>query len=174
MSIEGRLERINADLREFQIEFERFFRGQRVTPPDEIRQRIQAELRHVRQAPGKGVAENFMVAQAEARFNSYSELFNRRVRDLEMGGRKIRPKGATVDVDRGVVFGERVEGQAVEALYRGLHRQGKDPRFDLDTFRSYLERQRDAIRKKTGCQNVQFRLSSENGHTKLKAKPVSA
>ncbi|MEM7480613.1 MAG: MXAN_5187 C-terminal domain-containing protein [Acidobacteriota bacterium] len=173
MDIEGRIERVEDDLRLFQVEFERFFRGERATPPEEIRQRVLGDLRNLRTAKLQGVADTFRVSQLEARFNSYSELFNRRTRDFEMGGRRRVVTGTYVDVDRGVIFGERVDQKAAEALYRGLHRRGAEPRFDLETFQGYLDRQREAIRAKTGCSHVQFRLSDEAGRTKLKAKPVT-
>jgi len=67
----------------------------------------------------------------------------------------------------------------VAALYHGLaggdagdKREG--PRFDLASFGSYLERQAAAIRVKTGCEEVQFRLAAEDGKLKLKARPLAS
>ena len=43
---------------------------------------------------------------------------------------------------------------------------------DLDRFGAYLERQAEAIRSKTGCREIQFRVAVEDGKMKLKAKPI--
>ena len=40
-------------------------------------------------------------------------------------------------------------------------------------FRGYLAQQIESIRLKTGCDAVQFRIATEDGKLKLKAKPVS-
>ena len=43
---------------------------------------------------------------------------------------------------------------------------------DLDAFATYLARQQQLIRDRTGCDQVSFRIVEENGKKKLKAKPV--
>jgi len=45
---------------------------------------------------------------------------------------------------------------------------------ELEAFRGYISRQIESIRIKTGCDAVQFRLATEEGKLKLKAKPVGA
>jgi hypothetical protein len=70
---------------------------------------------------------------------------------------------------------DRLEPEAVAALYGALTReQGGTPAMQLDAFRGYLARQIEGIRLKTGCEAVQFRLASEDGKLKLKARPVGA
>ena len=41
-----------------------------------------------------------------------------------------------------------------------------------DYFRAYIDRQAEAIRKKTGCAEIQFRIAVEEGKMKLKARPL--
>jgi hypothetical protein len=74
----------------------------------------------------------------------------------------------------GIVFGAQLEPGAVSALYEGLASRGEGPKFDLDSFGTYLARQVAALREKTGCDEVQFRLAEEEGKLKLKARPVPA
>jgi len=67
----------------------------------------------------------------------------------------------------------------VAALYEQVTAAGapgggaEGPRFDLASFGSYLQRQSAAIRAKTGCAEVQFRLAAEDGKLKLKARPLA-
>ena len=53
-----------------------------------------------------------------------------------------------------------------------LARRGAAAKLDLESFRSYLARQIEEIRAKTGAEQVQFRLTEEQGKVKLKARPV--
>lgn len=180
MHAEEELNRLDRLIRDLRIEIERFFNGASPTPPEDLKIHIQRQIRHLRNANLQAAAEHFRLGSLEARFNSLNELFNRRLRSREVGqgtGRQsasgaVEP-ASQHDARRGVVLDDAVEPAAVEALYTGLHqRPGDGPGFDLDSFRTYLKRQISTLRDKTGCREVQFRLSEEDGKLKLKAKPL--
>jgi hypothetical protein len=174
------LDLLNREIQQLRIDFERFFNGALPFPPDELRTRVQNQLRHLRSQKGASAVDAFRLGDLEARFNSYNELFNRRVRDQEEGrqpaARPVPPPAPRrYDPAQGIVVGDRVDPDAAEALYQGLvTAPGEAPRFDLDSFQTYLARQVTAIREKTGCTQVQFRLATEDGKVKLKARPVAA
>jgi hypothetical protein len=174
-SIQEDLEKLSVDIQQLRIEFERFLSGAVATPPEELRSRVQALFRQLRGRTTHSVAEGFQLGELEARFNTYNERFNRRLREVEEGrpaSRAIAPPPRRFDVRRGVVFGPAIDPEAVEALYQELAGAGGGPKFDLGSFQSYIERQVGAIRAKTGCSEVQFRLAEEEGKLKLKARPV--
>ena len=173
-------------IEKWKIEFERFLAGAAVIPPDVDRAKLVRDLRELRTANLRTSADQFRLASLEARFNSYSELFNRRLRDREegRGTRPPRPAAAAAerrfDAAAGVVVTDRLESEAVDALYQSLTRRpgsgagaSAAPAMALDTFRGYLSQQIESIRLKTGCEAVQFRIATEDGKLKLKAKPVS-
>lgn len=166
------------DIRLLQIEYEKYFNGALPIPPEDFRNRVQTQIRNLRNTTTTSAVDNFRLADLEARFNSYNELFNRRVREREEGRHRAhRPAPVEVrrfDPRKGIVVGETVDPEAAEALYQGLASgPGDGPRFDLDSFQTYLARQAAAIRAKTGCAEVQFRLADEEGKLKLKARPLS-
>lgn len=171
------LDLLQRDIRQLQIDFERFFNGGLPLPPEELRNRIQAQLRFLRNLSITAAVDSFRLNDLEARFNSYNEMFNRRLRDAEEG-RTHHKVFAFVEKQRfdprgGIVFGSEIDSEAAEALYHGLASgAGDGPRFDLDSFQTYLRRQTEAIRQKTGCTEVQFRVAEEDGKLKLKARPV--
>jgi hypothetical protein len=171
-------------IEKFKVEFERFLAGAILIPPEEHRMKLVRDLRELRGANLRASADQFRLASLEARFNSYSELFNRRLRDREegRGGRHARPAPPSaalhrqLDAATGVVVTDRLEPDAVDALYQSLTRRGGSggaPAMELTTFRGYLSQQIESIRLKTGCDAVQFRIATEDGKLKLKAKPVS-
>lgn len=173
-------DRLGRDINQLRVDFERFFNGALPFPPEELRGRVQAQIRQFRGMNLLAAVDNFRLADLEARFNSYNELFNRRLRDIEEGRHQApRPVAAPAprrfDPETGIVFGDRIDPEAVQALYQGLATApGEGPRFDLDSFQTYLAKQMAAIRDKTGCSQVQFRLAAEDGKVKLKARPVTA
>lgn len=171
------LDALQRDIRQYQIDFERFFNGGLPLPPEELRNRIQTQLRNLRNTNITAAVDSFRLNDLEARYNSYNEMFNRRLRDVEEG-RGPHRVFAVVEKQRfdprgGIVFGSNIDSEAAEALYHGLASgPGDGPKFDLDSFQTYLRRQTEAIRQKTGCDEVQFRVAEEDGKLKLKARPV--
>ncbi|HVR08088.1 MAG TPA: MXAN_5187 C-terminal domain-containing protein [Thermoanaerobaculia bacterium] len=183
------IDRLAGEIRQLRVDFERFFSGALALPPDELRRRVQADLRQLRNVNAMTAVERFRLSDLEARHNSYDELFSRRLRDREEGRRRAgqtavaappSPPPARYDPGAGIVIGHEPDPRAVAALYDGLTTvgaaggSGEGPRFDLASFGSYLQRQAAAIRDKTGCAEVQFRLAAEDGKLKLKARPVPA
>lgn len=175
------LDQLGRDIQQLRVDFERFFNGALPFPPEELRGRVQAQIRQLRGMSNLATAvDTFRLGDLEARFNSYNELFNRRVRDQEEGRAPVAhavpsPAPRRFDPAQGITLGARIDPEAAEALYHGLAASpGDSPRFDLDSFQTYLARQVAAIREKTGCDQVQFRLANEDGKVKLKARPVTA
>jgi hypothetical protein len=176
-AVQEALDRVGQDIKQLRVDFERFFSGALPIPPEELRGRVEAQLRVLRNT-SVTVAESFRLGDLEARFSSYNEFFNRRLRDREEGRQRstqsLPREPAGFDAARGILVGDSVAPEAAAALYHGLASATQGPRFDLDTFAAYLLRQAAAIRAKTGCAEVQFRLAHEDGKTKLKARPVGA
>ncbi|MEM8961226.1 MAG: MXAN_5187 C-terminal domain-containing protein [Acidobacteriota bacterium] len=169
-----RMNRLTSQIRKLEVDYRRFFAGDLLVPPDELRDAIQREVRLLRSANIKGVAENFRLNSLEARLNSHLELFGRQLRKRELGEDRRRADGTAPrhDPEKGVVIDRGLEDTAVQALYRGLHGKSQTATMDIDRFRSVLARHADAIRSKTGCDEIQFRVASEGGKLKLKAKPI--
>lgn len=167
------IDRLGASIQRFRIDSQRFFAGDLRFPPAELRDRIVADLRRLRGSNLKGAAASFRLGTLEAQFQSYVDLFGRRLRKRELG--EVPPAAdvpgtASADPQKGVVIGERESPAAVEALYRTVRRH--NPEMDLDRFRIYIHRQAEVIRTKTGCSEIQFRVAVQDGKMKLKAKPV--
>jgi hypothetical protein len=181
------IDHLAAEIQRLRVDFERFFSGALLIPPDELRRRVQAQLRQLRSVNAMSAVDRFRLGDLEARHNSYDELFSRRLRDREESrphtGHAPPPPRAMppprYDPGAGIVIGPDPDPHAVAALYEGLTAAGapgggaEGPRFDLASFGSYLQRQAAAIRDKTGCAEIQFRLAAEDGKLKLKARPLA-
>lgn len=175
-SLERDFDRFEASLKRLRVEYEKFFNGALPQPPEEQQKRLADELKRLRNQPQMSAAESFRLSGLEARYNSYSELFGRRLRDLEEGriaAARLERARQMPDPEAGLTVREELTPEVVESLFAGLCRGAEPPRFDLDSFGSYLERQLSQIRQKSGRRSVRFRVEREGSKVKLKAKPIA-
>lgn len=159
---------------EFRVYGQRFFAGDLKLPPDELREKIMSTLRRLQNSKLATSVDSFRLGALEGRFNSHLELFGRRLRERETGAAVRRTQERPElqhDPKAGVLMSR--DG-AVEALYKGLYAQGPGRRagMDLERFRGHLRKQAEAIRAKTGCTDIQFRIAEEEGKKKIKARPI--
>jgi len=176
-NLDSKLAQLAEAVEQFRVDAERFFNGGLALPPEELRTRVQGMLRELRGVTLRAAADQYRLGSLEARFNSLSELFGRRLRDREEGRgapapRVAAPERPAFDARAGIVLRDAGEAAAVEALWSGLAAAGGGKRLELETFRGYVARQVAEIRAKTGAGAVQFRVVEEEGRLKLKAKPL--
>jgi hypothetical protein len=175
-TLKPRLDRLDGDIRRLKIEYDKFLNGAVPTPPDELRAELLSELRALRGHNATSYADGFLLGSLEARLNSLSELYNRRVREAEMGlgpPSSGAPKARQYDPYSGVVFRDEVTSDAAHALYEELYGSpDRRARTDFSSFLHFLEQKASTIRDLTGCHEVQFRIDSRDGRLALKAKPV--
>lgn len=178
-NFEARLGQLAEAIEQFRVDGERFFNGGLALPPEELRTRLQAMLRDLRGVQLRAAADQYRLGALEARFNSLSELYGRRLREREEGRGPLVARAAAApapprfDPREGVVLRDTAEAAAVEAIWSGLAAAGGGRRLELETFRGYLAKQIDEIRAKTGAASVQFRVVEEDGKLKLKARPIA-
>jgi hypothetical protein len=179
------LDTLERDLRSMRIEFERFFAGGADVAPESLVLELARRIRDLRLLT-HGVAEGFRLTTLEAQFNSYREMFQRRLRSREIGAETSHlpqraadepppPERVVIDPRQGIVVRERVPSEVAEALHRELCQgNSKLGKVDATTLLGFLERQAADLRARTGCSSVRFRLVQEEGELRLKAKPVGA
>jgi hypothetical protein len=189
------LDALDAGLQEFRLQFGRFFAGDLPTPPEELRQQLLARLRAARGGTGSGhgpgavrsVADTFRLTQLEAQFNTYNELFNRRLRRREEGPRRSgtfaagrpasRPVRDAAPAPRPVAPAPEpgsLSSQRIEELHRQLYPRGAhDGAPDLAQFGALLSSQAESLRQRTGCRDVTFRVSEDGGRRRLLVKAVA-
>lgn len=178
MEIQASIERLDRDIQQLKIDFERFFNGNLPIPPEEFRQGVRQQIRALRSSPIQTLVDRFRLNTLEARFNTLNELFNRRLREREEGA-MAQPKVVapttqpSYDPYQGVVVGEAPPPEAIQALFRELYDDDAPAaNANFAKFQTYLLRQMVTIRERSGCSEVKFRITNEDGQLKLKAKPI--
>lgn len=175
-SVDELLMDLDRDIRRFRIDFERFFSGNLPIPPEQRRISIINQIKELRAVRKRTVGHRFRFNTLEAKFNALLVLFNRRLREFELGrkGRRAEASAAAdFDPQQGVVIDEKPSDAAAQALFQGLYADSETgPKADFEKFQTYIAKQTQKIRDKTGCDQVSFRVATEKGKLKLKAKPV--
>jgi hypothetical protein len=175
--IEEAVDNLDLKIRRLKIEYDRFFNGGLDRPPEQFRQTINADIQALRTVHIKDFSLRFRLTNLEARFNTYSVLFHRRIQEMEEGSMLERRSASgprqVFDPRGGIVIDETPPRGAVKALFDEVYADDKD-RSDANftRFHTYLLQQVTNIRQKTGCMGVKFRVESTDGKTKLKARPV--
>ena len=180
MEIQESIDRLERDIRQLKIDFERYFNGGLPIPPEDFRQAVRQQIQKLRSQRLRALVDRFRLNTLEARFNTLDELFNRRLREREEGlagappaARLAAPTPRHYDPYRGIVVGEAAPPEAIKALYKELYDDATPTaEANFRRFHTYLLGQMATIRERSGCDEVSFRIANEEGRLKLKAKPV--
>jgi hypothetical protein len=195
------LEQIEKGIRQLKIEWDKFFGGVERTPPNELRSRIEALLRRYAAGEIRNSTERFRYQTLTARYNTFNELWNKRLRALEEGrpmglhGRALAIREAELLAMRPARAEEpetlrappprpgeiRVESaeldvQAVRELFGRFidarQTTGETGVVRFENFQKLITQQTTRILTEKGAQAVDFRLETKDGKVSLKAKAV--
>jgi hypothetical protein len=168
------IEQLERELRRLELDYHRYFAGALELPPELFQQDLRSRLAQLRSQPIQGVADRFRLNTLTDRFNTLSEHFRRRLRDLESGREPRRVSTERgYDPHQGIVLDGVPPPEALRALYEALYGPiaGSTP---FPAFRDRLLRRLEAIRARSGCPHVRLRVEMADGRPRLKARPVES
>jgi len=197
MATEDDLDQLEHMFRQLQIEWEKFFGGVEKKAPNELRARVEAIVKRYAYTEIRNNTERFRYQALASRYNTFNELWNKRVRAIEEG----RPLGlhgraaamaapaarspataasrAAAAPSGGGEFRVRSAAQdesAVRALYekflQARQQAGEKGTVKFDNFQKLISQQASRIMADKGAQAVDFRLETKEGKVSLKAKVV--
>ena len=192
MAIEDDIALLERGIRELQVEWEKFFGGVEKKPPLELRARIEGLIKRYAYADIRNNSERFKYQSLTARYNTFNELWNKRLRALEegrpLGGHAGRPsppapaprsaipeapraaQAAAFRVERGedatvvrALFDEYVEARKQAGDRGGMN---------FENFQKVVKDQTKRILTEKNARAVDFRLEVKEGKVTLKAKPI--
>jgi hypothetical protein len=201
MATEDDLDQLERMLRQIQIEWEKFFGGMEKKPPVELRGRLEGIIRKYAYTEIRNNTERFRYQTLSSRYNTFNELWNKRMRAIEEGrpvglhGRLAvapppapaappapapsRAAAASAVSAGGSEFRVRSpekDESAVRALYdkflQARQQAGEKGTVKFDNFQKLISQQASKIMADKGAQAVDFRLETKEGKVSLKAKVV--
>ena len=202
MPLSEDLDRLEILIRQLQAKWDMFFSGVERKPPQELQGQVDVLIKRYANAEIRNNGERFRFQTLTARFTSFNELWQKRLRAREegkvFGMHGLRAEqlpapppaptpaapapAATAPsasvAGRGefrVADGQRDQA-AIKALYESYvaerKRAGDAAAPAFDSFRQLVSQQAERIRHEKGAKAVDFRLETKDGKVSLKARVV--
>ena len=196
MTVDEELNLMESHLRRLKIEYEVFFNNPQKKPPSDLEWKVVTLMRKFSDGSRLSFSQRFRYNEMAQRYAIYSDLWRKKSRIREEGYR--RPQDALLSV-QGVreeepeqkhkVFGvghhedqpfvvqcsdAKTEAGKVEKLYQALSdakkKNGESVSGSLDSFKSFVQKKTQEIRKQHKCEKVEYAVEVQDGKVKLRAK----
>jgi len=182
-SLAADFHRLDVGIRQLKVQYDMFMAGSLKTEPRELRSRLERLIRkYSHQSIGR-YAQNFRFNAICSRFNSFCELWAKRVRLMEEGehrhtseserlGLKERlvARCRVVDPEASQPDLRRMHSRFVDAQRRNGVGDAKIPSFD--SFLRSIASQTRKLRREAGCDSVELRLIERDRAVQVKARPA--
>jgi hypothetical protein len=175
MGFQEDMAKLQRTFRLLEREYEQWFSGALPKPPSETQKVCEDIVKRYNISPPRNLAEQSLFSMLQARYNTYTEMWNRRTRLKEEGrlpGGKDHPKktapkasppkpAAPADPFR----------QVFESFVAAKQKAGEaTSKLSYESFRKTLEKQADQIRSAKG-KDVDFGVTVKDGKVSVVARP---
>jgi hypothetical protein len=176
--LDNELDETERAIAQLKRDFEMYFCGAAKQPPIDSRTKLEKIIRKQGQSQGFSYAQRFRFNTLSARFNTYQDLWSKQLKAKEEGkfaaGNSPLPPSKEAPITTKI---RRTTINKTENLFsqyaQNREKNGEaPPNMDLNKFSKLIDSQRDALKKKYGCKDVEFYIAVEEGKTRLKAKPL--
>jgi hypothetical protein len=195
MALQEDLDHLDVTIRQLQVKWDLFFSGQEKKPPSELQGQVEALIRRYANAEIRNNGERFRYHGLTARFTSFNELWQKKLRAREEGkafgmhglrAERLPPPPPPPPPPR-MAAGTAASGEvrvadpardaaAVRELYERFveakRRAGEKTAPAFESFRDLIGKQTERIRSEKGAAAVDFRLETRDGKVALKARIV--
>ena len=197
-TIDEDLSQLEKDIRQLKIEYEQYFGGGKKRPPSDIEWRIDTLLkRYSDRGAEMTYGQRFKYGNLTQMYSKYREIFRKRLKQKEEGtvqrhfgaaareieAERTRKRAANGSHEIRFPFAISWEDPAhekkkVERLYEAFRdakeRAGEDvERLTLESFLQFVGKKTDELKKQQGAHEVEYIVSLESHHARLKARVKS-
>ena len=189
------LDKLEEDIRKLKNKYDQFFNGISKMAPLQDRRNIEVYIYELGKQKMRDNTRRFRFNTLLTRYNQFREMWSRKMREREEGPMEFRRRQAAFSVgedagaplsppppvtsarpDPYVKVATGSNGDAVRKLYDEIERAhlklGKLPPITIEQLGQMVQKQSEAVRSRYHVNNVAFRVETEDGKVKLKAKPV--
>jgi len=168
------------DFKLLEREYEQWFSGALPTPPWDTQKKCERIVREYNRNPPRNLSEQTIFSMHQAKFNTYMEMWNRRMRLKEEGklptGRSERSKRvpqptAPREPGAGGGGGDDHYRKVFESYVAAKQQAGEATgKIKFESFKSALKKQADQLKASRGIQNVNFGVSVKDGKVSVVAR----
>lgn len=196
MNIDEELNQLEDGVRRLKIEYDIFFGGGSKKPPTDVEWRVQTLMKRCSDGRRMTYGQRFKFSAIQQKYAVYNSLWQQKLRIKEEGYR--RPQDALLAIQGVRTFEDKEPDQEVidisspepfriafsdvetdqkkvKALYEAMVEARKESKSkgsagSFDSFREFVKKKTEQIRKEYGSSAVEYSVEMENGQVKLKAK----
>ena len=198
-TIEEDLSQLERDIRQLKIEYEQYFGGGKARPPSDIEWRIDTLLkRYSDRGVQMNYGQRFRYGNLAQMYSKFREIFRKRLKQKEEGtvqrhfgaaAREIEEqralRRAEAEKSKPVQFPFAVswrdpdhEKKKVEQLFAAFRdakaQVGEDTEpLTMDAFQTFVRQKTDQLKKQQDAHEVEYVVSVEGKHARLKARVKS-
>jgi hypothetical protein len=178
--IDQELDRLEYEIRRLKVEYDIFFNGGTVRPPNDTRGRVETAIKRIYDSRGMSFGQRFRYNSLVARFNVMRELWRRQTQDREESGRPPTAEVHTALREQVAIIrcqDPKHEPEKVSELYDQLvaakRKCGeKLGALSLEVFTQFLTSRADQIKDNLSADAVDFVVGVDNGRVKFAARPA--
>lgn len=197
MTVDEELNVLDESVRRLKIEYDVYFGGGSKKPPADTEWRVQSLIKKFSDSGKLTFAQRFKYNSIAQKYALFSDLWRKKLRIKEEG--YSRPQDAVLGIagmrteeaqaasealEEGTAAAEpfkthctdvEAEHDKVQALYQAMMEARKkagdsSAAGNFDSFKAFVKKKTDQIRKDYGCDAVEYSVEVENGQVRLKAK----
>jgi hypothetical protein len=199
-TVEEDLAQIEKDIRQLKIEYEQYFGGGRKRPPTELEWRLETLLkRYSDRGAEMNYAQRFRYSNLVQMYTKYRDIFRKRLkareegtvqrhfgaaaREIENERARSRTAGPPPDTSIQLPFvisckDPEQEKAKVEQLYVALRtakeKAGENTQtLTIEAFQRFVRLKTDQLKKQENASEVEYVVSVEDKHPRLKARVKS-
>lgn len=200
MTVDEELNLLESQLRRLKIEYEIFFSNPQKKPPSDIEWKVLTLLRKFSDGGRMSFSQRYRYNEIAQRYAVYSDLWRKKSRIREEGYRRpqdaiLSVQGVRVEEHEAKhkAYGVHhisddpanqpfvvhcadpgAESENVERLFVALSeakkKTGEQVSGSLKSFKSFVEKKTQEIRKQHGCPKVEYSVEVQDGKVKLRAR----
>ncbi|MFL6301854.1 MAG: MXAN_5187 C-terminal domain-containing protein [Terriglobales bacterium] len=200
MTVDEELQVLDESIRRLKIEYDVYFGGGSKKPPADTEWRVNSLLKKYSDSAKMNFAQRFKYNSIAQKYAIFSDLWRQKLKIKEEGYRRpqdkvlaiqgMRPEeekaaAQALSGDSAAAAESRpfitnfsnvdAEHDQVKALFEAMiaakAKNGENtPAGSVDSFKAFVKKKTEQIRKDYGCHAVEYSVETENGQVRLKAK----
>jgi hypothetical protein len=174
------LDRLEQEMRRLKVEYDIYFNGGTVRPPNDTRGRVETAIKRIYDSRNMAFSQRFRYNSLVARYNVMRELWRRQTQGREESGKPPTAEAQAAMRAQAIVIrckNPEREPEKVSEIYDHLiaakracgERLGN---LSLEVFTKFMRSRADQIKGRLGSEAVDFLVTVDNGHVKFTARAV--
>jgi hypothetical protein len=199
VTVDEELSMLEDSIRRLKIEYDVFFGGGAKKPPADLEWRVNSILKKYSDGNKMNFAQRFRYNTLQQKYALYNSLWQQKLKIKEEGYRRPQDAvlgiaGMRIDQEHEAAdalakkkaeqkefegfkthFSDvNSESDNVQRLFNAMmaakKKAGENTNASVDSFKAFVQKKTEQIRKDYGCHAVEYSVEMENGQVKLKAK----